>query len=306
MIRPVRLHVLSDLHVELGDDPASPARRSDADIVVLAGDIHLGAQGMAWARQRFGGQPIVYVAGNHEFYGQHWDDLLGELRREAARYDIDFLENQAVTIQGIRFLGATLWTDFEFFGLARRAASMRAAEGGLKDFELIEAGLPPEAQAELYEPVPRLSVTMHQGKRYVARLTAAHTLERHQASRAWLQAELPQGDPAATVVVTHHYPHAHSCAQEWLASPLTPIFGSQLPDETLRGASVWIHGHTHDCCDYRLEGNPDPAGVRRSVRVVCNPRGYPRRPGAAHPYENRTFDSSLLIEINPPPERNPS
>lgn len=277
----MRIHVLSDLHVEKFDHPKSPPALPDADVVVLAGDIHKGTHGMQWARQRFGNLPIVYVAGNHEFYDQHWDDLLGELRREAELYDINFLENDAVTIAGVRFLGATLWTDFEFFGQERRAESMRAAEGGLSDFDLIVAGLAPEAQSAQYEPIPRLGLTMHLGKRYVARLTAAHTLARHQESLAWLKAELPRGDPATTVVVTHHYPHARSCDEEWLSSPLTPIFGSQLPHEVLLGAKLWIHGHTHDSCDYRIDGAVGVHGAASGVRRVSFATRGGIRPGKA-------------------------
>lgn len=296
----MKIHVLSDLHVEKFDMKDNPAPIPEADVVVLAGDIHTGTRGMRWARERFGDKPIIYVAGNHEFYDHHWDDLIDQLRSEAAVYGIHFLENDAVTIGGIRFLGATLWTDFDFFSRDRRAESMRVAEGRLNDFDLINAGLPPDDQSSLYEPEPRLSVTMYDGKRYEARLTAAHTLERHQASLAWLRADLPKGDPAMTVVVTHHYPHAGSCAEEWMESPLTPIFGSRLPDHVLLGAGLWIHGHTHDSCDYRIDGELD--GQWRSTRVVCNPRGCPPWKGSNY-FENRQFDARLLIEIKSPPDR---
>ena len=122
--------------------------------------------------------------------------------------------------------------------------------------------------------------------------TPAHTLERHQQSLAWLRAELPKGEADRTVVVTHHFPHKNSCSPKWSNDPLTAIFGSMLPDEVLLGARLWIHGHTHDSCDYRLLDDS-----RRSVRVVCNPRGYPLgRLGDV--FENTRFDPALLVEID--------
>ena len=91
-------------------------------------------------------------------------------------------------------------------------------------------------------------------------------MERHLASRAWLTTELMKGDPARTVVVTHHYPHRHSTAAKFASDVLTPAFGSKLPLELLLRASLWIHGHTHSSCAYRLGDS------RRHVRRGRNPR----------------------------------
>jgi len=46
----MRLHILGDLHLEFG---ATEIRPVDADVVVLAGDIHLGREGRKWARKLF-------------------------------------------------------------------------------------------------------------------------------------------------------------------------------------------------------------------------------------------------------------
>ncbi|SFC16265.1 hypothetical protein SAMN05216344_11068 [Polaromonas sp. OV174] len=166
------------------------------------------------------------MAGNHEFYGHHWTQLLDELRLQAKVHGVHFLEYDSVTIQGIRFLGCTLWTDFEFFGLSRRSQMMRAAERGLNDFRRIEAD---PLMAEHTSVAPRQSKP---------RLTAAHTLARHQDSLTWLKSELLQGEPKNTVVVTHHYPHQNSTHPKWAQDDLTAIFGSKLPNEVLLGASL--------------------------------------------------------------------
>ena len=100
----MKLLALSDLHLEFAPFVPDPAAVAAADVVVLAGDIHQGARGMAWARSAFTGKRIIYVAGNHEFYGHHWDAHLALLRAQAGLHGIDFLENDTVTIDGIRFL----------------------------------------------------------------------------------------------------------------------------------------------------------------------------------------------------------
>jgi Icc-related predicted phosphoesterase len=285
----MKLHVLSDLHLEFGNFKPDIETVNAADVIVLAGDIHKGASGLKWARETFLDKPIIYVTGNHEFYGHHWDALVDDLRAQAKTYGINFLENDSVTIEGIRFLGATLWTDFNLFGESRRAQCMRLSESALNDFRLIRAGLPPLGQSELYSPEEGLSSTQDGNRPYVAPLTAAHTLHRHEQTMAWLKAELPNGDPDRTVVISHHYPHERSCAAKWSNDPISSIFGSNLPSDILLGATLWIHGHTHDSCDYRI----DEFG--RSVRVMCNPRGYPRKMSQS---ENGNFDPKLLVSID--------
>src|SRR5580700_10269244 len=98
----MRLHILSDLHLEFGPVDISP---TDADVVILAGDIHQGREGWRWARKQFYGRPVVYVMGNHEFYRQALPDLTGLLKAETDGSNICLLENNAVEINGITFLG---------------------------------------------------------------------------------------------------------------------------------------------------------------------------------------------------------
>ena len=286
----MKLLVLSDLHVEFaGFEPDVKATKT-ADVVVLAGDIHKSSYGMMWARETFPDKEIIYVAGNHEFYGQHWDFHIAQLRLNADIYDIHFLENDSVTIDGIRFLGTTLWTDFEFFGQSRRSQMMRLAETGMNDFRLIEADPLAVKLVGLAGNVAETSIT---DDRIKPRLSPTHTILRHRESLAWLQAQLgnrEMGDSDKTVVVTHHYPSKRSTAAKWASDPLTAAFGSKLDVELLIQAQLWIHGHTHDSCDYRFGDSERP------VRVVCNPRGYPLR-RLTNEFENPAFNPGLLIEI---------
>lgn len=282
----MKLHILSDLHNEFVPHQADSEAVAAADVIVLAGDIDVGLKGLIWAREAFPLHEIVYVAGNHEFYHHHWNQLLVDMRLKAETLGIHFLENEAATIGGVRFLGATLWTDFDYFGRNKRQANMREAENRLNDFNLIKAQT---IQPERVSAILGTADGKKGAIRWTRKLTAVHTLERHKDSMEWLQDELLKGDPDKTVVVTHHFPHKNSCAPRWVGEPLTSIFGSHVPTEVLLGASLWIHGHTHDSCDYRIGDSI------RCVRVVCNPRGYPVG-RLKNEFENGLFDPSLLVE----------
>lgn len=278
----MKLYVVSDLHNEFRPFDAAEHMYAwvQADVIVLAGDIDQGVRGLTWARAAFADKPIVYVAGNHEFYNGYWERTLADMRQAAGELGIYFLENDAVDIYGVRFLGCTLWTDFDLFGEKDRTWAMQRTGNALNDFRLITndslQSLYQEAHAAPHELVPE------------------HTRLRHLTSRAWLESQLAGSDTERTVVVTHHYPSIQSCAPRYREDPVTAGFGSQLPPALLARAKLWIHGHTHDSCDYTLWHQEDDAF--RETRVVCNPRGYPR--SRAHGgNENAAFNPELLIEL---------
>ena len=287
----MKLHVLSDLHVEFSLFTPDPDTVRAADVIILAGDVYLGVKGIAWARKIFGDKPVIYVAGNHEFYGHHWDQLLDQLRAEARAHDVYFLENDAVTIGGVRFLGATLWTDFQFFGLSRRSQAMKEVERRLVDYSDIKAET---LQPEVVSAILGTQDSKKGPVRWSRKLTAVHSLARHQASLAWLKSELLQssdsGKAADTVVVSHHYPHKNSTAPRYAGELVTAGYGSHLQIDMITQAILWIHGHTHDSFDYRVNHKD------RSVQVVCNPRGY-LLSRVTDVYENHAFDRQLLVEV---------
>lgn len=105
----LKLHVLSDLHLEFA--PFVPPS-TDADVVVLAGDIHIRTHGVEWAKRTFPDKRVVYVAGNHEYYGKAIPHLTDKLRACAAGSNVSVLDEETVTIDGVRFVGATMWTDW--------------------------------------------------------------------------------------------------------------------------------------------------------------------------------------------------
>lgn len=255
----MKLLVLSDLHVEFRPYTPDPEAVAAADVVILAGDIHKGVKAIEWAREAFPDKQIVQVAGNHEFYGGHWDVTLQQMRDAARALDVHFLERDVVTIDDVRFVGCTLWVDFDVFGADARELAMHNYQEGMNDCHKIRA-TPVHLSAQTgYTPA-------------YSRLRATHVRSRHQGSVKWLTEVLADHQSACkTVVVTHHLPRTESIPERYRGHRLTPGFVSQLDRNLMAQAQLWIHGHIHDSVDYILEGT--------SIRVVCNPRGYPIRGG---------------------------
>jgi Calcineurin-like phosphoesterase len=267
----MNIRLWSDLHLEFAPFHPKVEGFPLTDVIVLAGDIGVGGKGLRWARTTFPNHRLIYVAGNHEFYGGGWNRTLDLLRAAAILLDIDFLENDQVEIDGVRFLGCSLWSDFEYFGAEHRAKAMRDYERGLSDCWSIA----------LDEPIPSSTG----GSR---KLTAGDVLHRHQQSHAWLTQTLALPHPK-TVVVTHHAPNVQSVAPRYLHDELTPGFASHLSEKLVSSADLWIHGHMHNSADYLVAG----AGGR-ATRVICNSRGYPSRRGA---FENDNFQDEFFVEV---------
>ena len=231
----MKLHILSDIHLEFARFDPPP---TDADVVVLAGDIWLGPRGVEWAARSFD-RPVLYVAGNHEYYGGHYRNTLVKMKRTAAGTGVSVLDAEQIVLGGVRFLAATLWTDFAITGNAVMA--QLAAQQYMSDYSRIRAAA-------------------------YRRLRPADTRGAHLEARAFLRAALAEPFDGPTVVVTHHAPTQASIAAAFLQHPshLNAAYASDL--EALLGPPVglWVHGHTHSSSDYWLAG----------TRVVCNPRGY--------------------------------
>jgi predicted phosphodiesterase len=265
----MKILVLSDLH--LGRRKFNPEHQGgriddQSDVVVLAGDVDDGTKGLRWAREAFPDKPVVYVAGNHEFYDGHWTAHVDAMRKAAREHDIEFLEADTVDLGGVRFLGCSLWTDFELFGPHKKAMAQHRARLDMSDYGYIKVS----RTAEFHW----LSST-----RLVPELTAL----RHGASVEWLEKALAGRDPKKTVVVTHHAPHPMSIPTRRATDALSPAYASDL-SRLMGRASLWIHGHVHDSVDYTLDG----------TRVVCNPRGYVDPDGGP---ENSRFDPGLIVEL---------
>jgi predicted phosphodiesterase len=250
----VRLRVLSDLHLEFAPfDPPDAA----ADLVVLAGDVQPGLRGLEWAAARWPATPVVYVPGNHEFYGHAHPRLVRKLEGRAAALGphVHVLSDRAAVVGGVRFLGATLWTDFALLGTP--AVSVAAARLAMTDFRRIRV-----------EPAFR-------------RCRPDDVVLWHRASVRWLRQALAEPYEGPTVVVTHHAPSARSLGPDAADArdPLAAADASALDVLVAgSGAALWVHGHTHRAADYALGG----------TRVLSNPRGYPDAPVPG-------FDPGLVV-----------
>ena len=231
----MKLHILSDIHTEFSDfDPPE----TSADVVVLAGDIGVGKGGIEWAAEHYPQTPVIYVPGNHEYYG--FDIGITDQLKSCAPSNIHVLNDDTCDLAGVRFLGTTLWTDFRLYGEGAAWIARQNAKRLIADFTSIKHG------KRLFKPEDSVRL--------------------HESSKAWLVDALNKHFVGPTVVVTHHLPASPSIASQYMDDPLNPAFASRLESIVDKyRPDLWIHGHTHVPCDYEIFG----------TRVVCNPRGYP-------------------------------
>jgi predicted phosphodiesterase len=257
----MRFALYSDLHLELLREPWQPPAL-DVDAVILAGDIGKHTHGIEWAADAFRQAPVspdvLYVAGNHEYYGAQLG-LLDELRNSRwARMGVRFLERNAVEEPGVRILGCTLWSAFDLYGADNVEVAMEDAECEIKDY---------------------LAIRTRRGK-----LLSAHdTLRLHRKAVAWLDTELAKPFDGRTVVVTHFAPHRGCIAPQHQGTERAPYFVTDLAwlMEKYR-IDVWCHGHTHTNNDFITDNG---------CRVVSNQRGY------ANEIATSGFRPDLVIEV---------
>lgn len=231
-LRLMRIQYFSDVHLEFGD---CRFPQTDAEVLVAAGDIgplHF-KNPIKWLAQA--PVPLVYVAGNHEYYEGDMVHTLAKLRRHAAHYpNVHFLERDTVEINGVRFIGTTLWTDYNDSDVEL----MTSLHQRVNDFRMIKLG----------------------GRE----LTPIDVLKTHNSALAWLLFELGKPYAGKTVVVTHHAPSQLS----WPRGdndPLMHAYCSSLARLAVRyPIDLWIHGHIHTQCEYYDD----------KLRVACNARGY--------------------------------
>lgn len=234
--------IFSDLHLDINAHSSwmLPSPRPEHDVVIIAGDICEGlARGVNWIAERgLNAKPVIYVPGNHEYYGFELDSERAAGKAAAANLpNIHVLDRDAIEIDGVVFLGSTLWTDYGLFGENAVAAAQSKAEQVMSDHCLI----------------------LRDGQRW----TASDARGEHLKSRGWLEVQLKKY-AGNSVVVTHTAPSLKSIATRYQHDVATAGFASNLDDLIVHGPRLWVHGHTHIGCDYR----------HGSCRVVNNPCGY--------------------------------
>lgn len=276
----MRLQLASDLHLERDPSfqlPAAPG----ADTLVLAGDIgsyqagsrlteadDFGLARFAPGRPGVPWQRVLYVPGNHEYDGLAFGNAHARLRAACERMGITWLEREVRVIDGIRFVGCTLWTDFEALAqreptvtlqMQAREKAFRAANFYLRRFTATRDGTP---------------------------MLAEQWREIGLDAQQWLRAALAEPfDGGPTVVVTHYAPSLRSADPRYGLTPGTAGFCNAL-DDLFDRADFWLHGHLHCPSDYR-------AGTGQRCRVVANPLGY------ASKGEQEGFRPLLTIDVAP-------
>jgi predicted phosphodiesterase len=228
----MKLQIYSDLHNEFSKFDPGP---SGADVVILAGDIDLKTRGVKWANEVFE-CPVIYVCGNHEYYGGHIDHTLRKMK-EAALPHVHVLENQALVLDQVRFLVTTGWTDYSSTGDIQ--AAIRTAQEWMNDFRVIRADI------------------------NYRRLRPVDLIARSKTAYNWLAQELDKPFDGKTVVITHHAPVSDYLSDEH-EGHLAAAYANDWWD-LLGSVDLWIYGHTHVAASFNKNG----------CRLVSNPRGYP-------------------------------
>lgn len=262
----VKICFMSDLHLEVessksgrstkpgGILSAAPEELAvDADIVILAGDIHTRSRGPAWAAATFPGTPVVMLGGNHEAYRDSLYANIARNREQAASFGklpnglqhVTWLEREVFTMPGLRVLGATLWTDFRLFGDSEQLMSQIVARRDMNDFHIVDVHDQYLGETRRFDP------------RDAERI--------HNLSIAFLRQELPKPFDGVTAVATHHAPSLLSVSVHHREHLLSAAYASDLEEFIVETRpDIWVHGHIHSTLDYRIG----------QTRVVCNPRGY--------------------------------
>ncbi|MDN4039976.1 metallophosphoesterase [Massilia sp. YIM B02443] len=277
----MRIQLFSDLHLERYPH-FRPQILPGIDVVVLAGDIGSYQEGSRLEDQDFGlerfstqnpdlaGKQVLFIPGNHEFDGLDYDETYARLRATCERLGITWLDREVITIGHVRFIGTTLWSDFEALAL-RETDLTKQLQQRNKAFRAANYYLAKNTTLKGGEPV------LAEGWRALA-----------LDCQVWLRSALDTPFDGKTVVVTHFAPSLLSADPRYGVTPGTAGFCNSI-DELFKQADVWMHGHLHCMNDYVVEGRDGAQSW--SCRVVANPLGYLSKG------EQEGYRPELLIEL---------
>jgi Icc-related predicted phosphoesterase len=259
--KEMKAWIFSDLHLEM-DGAGWNFKVPDADVCICAGDVldrGLVAS-VTWLGEEISHHmPVIMVPGNREYFRASIAEGFDAGLKAASRYpNLYVMDCGTLVLGGVRFIGATLWTDFGLFGDYR--LPMLIAGEQLEDYREIKLS-----------------------KRPQKRFTPRHALRLHLQSRYMLEQLLEDPSTQNTVVITHHAPSLLSLLPAQVGDPLSPTYASRLEPIILKyQPHLWVHGHVHSSCDYKI----------RETRIICNPRGFPGES------ETSNFDPTLVVNLN--------
>lgn len=273
----MNIQLLSDLHLETHPH-FIPEVAPSAEVLILAGDIGcyqagsmlLGQQEKDFGLARFSPRkdlgawpvPVFFVPGNHEYDGMAFEEAHEKLQATCKRLDIVFLHQRVEVFGGVRFIGCTLWSDFE---------ALVPTSGPLT--QQLKAREKAERAANFYL---KKTGTTFKGGPFLSDAVRVQAL----SDQAWLTKVLSEAFDGPTVVITHFAPSLLSADPRYGLTPGTAGFCNAL-DHLLPQATLWLHGHLHCAHDY----------VSQGCRVVANPLGYARK------NEQLTFDPQKIVRV---------
>lgn len=295
----MKIQLLSDLHLESHPDFA-PQCAPGADLLALVGDIGSYQPGSCLSLRgdtdfglaRFSPRhgwptPVLFVPGNHEYDGLDFDGAHARLRETCERLGLIWLERETVVLGGVRFVGTTLWSDFDALGPLASPHRPGAADGLQTP---AHGALARPAAADLLTQQLRAREKAFRAANYHLRKTggtrhgqaflAQAVREQALVCQRWLRAALDEPFEGPTVAVTHFAPSLKSADPRYGLTPGTAAFCNAL-DDLLARVPLWLHGHLHAPSDYRHQG----------CRVVANPLGYARKG------EQARFEAMKLIDL---------
>lgn len=233
----MRLQIYSDIHLEFGERNID---LDNPDLIILAGDIHIGTKAVEWIKKMTNEIPVIYVLGNHEYYKNSYPKLISKLKKSVENTNIHVLENDSFEFKEITFHGSTLWTNFELYGDPRIAGF--ECQQKMNDYHLIKR-----------DPT-------------YSKLRSIDTHVIHNESIKWLGNSLTNSKTKLNVVITHHAPSEKSILDKYKNDLISAGFASNLDEFIIKTQpDLWIHGHVHACFDYYIG----------KTRIICNSKGYP-------------------------------
>jgi len=264
----MKIQILSDLHNEfLRTGKFDPLHKwsgripeTDADIIILAGDIDTGVHGVEWAISESNrlSKKIIYVLGNHEYYGHEFNFLKDKIQNLCEGTLVSCLDYGDCIEGNVRILGATLWTDYKAYTAIPIEVVMQCIESGLADHRKIR---------------------FNSGGSY-QKFKPQHALTQHNIELNWLKKKLSEPFKGRTVIVTHHGPHSICQHPAFPLNELTAAFHSDLSSLIeMHDINLWVYGHTHANLDSVING----------TRIISNQAGYPGENVAG-------FDDGLVVE----------
>jgi Icc-related predicted phosphoesterase len=283
----MKIAVCSDLHLEFG--PISLENTDNAEVLILSGDICVAKDLRENDSYNIRGEndksnqyhtffqeccarfpSVIYIAGNHEHYHGDFAKSIGSIRDNLGYLaNLHILDRESVLINGVMFIGGTLWTDMN----KEDGITLMHMKSMMNDFRCVTNS----ARESYYRDAD--------GNSHVrtARFTPDDAVEEHKKMLDYLKVMIEGKHDQKFVVVGHHAPSKASTHPRYANETImNGGYSSDLSEFILDHPQIklWTHGHTHENFDYLIG----------STRIVCNPRGYINYEASADNFTLKTVE----------------